>query len=92
MSIDRGGKIVKGPVWDFDGALANSVEFQSFLPQAYIHTQLIPKDGPTAYPWWPRLFQDNNFHQKWVDGWHRLRKTVLDINHINAILDEFEPR
>ncbi len=90
MSIDRGGKIKKGPLWDFDGALANSVEFQSYLPQSYIHTQLIPKDGPQAYPWWPRLFQDDNFSQKWIDGWHRLRKTILHIDHINGILDDLE--
>ncbi len=89
MTIDRGGKLTTGPVWDFDGALANSVEFQSFLPQGYIHTQLIPKDGPTAYPWWPRLFQDLDFKQKWIDGWNRLRKTVLDESHIHQVIDQF---
>jgi hypothetical protein len=63
----RNGRITFGPHWDFDRALGST-------------------DGRDADPahwntgrffegrWWPRLFRDPDFWQRWVDRWQERRK------------------
>ena len=76
---DREGKLVYGPVWDVDRGLSST-------------------DGRDANPavwgwnffthwWWPRLFSDPDFYQRYIDRWVELRKGKFSPTSVNALLD-----
>jgi len=101
---DRGGKIVQGPIWDYNLSLSNgsfgglrSSHPDGWLHVAYSNDGNIHNDAGN-YPYWRRLFQDPDFVQKVVDRWQTLRATVLspakidaDINAAVAILTQGNP-
>ena len=76
----RDGKIVCGPHWDFDRALG-STDGRDANPRQW-------DTGPFfGAAWWPRLFGDPDFWQRWVDRWQELRKAQFSLGHINALID-----
>ncbi len=80
MYKPRGGKLTFGPQWDFDRALG-STDGRDSSPKAW---------GPnffTAY-WFPRLFKDPDFLQKWIDRYAELRRGELSITNLYAIVDQ----
>lgn len=90
---DRGGKIVQGPLWDYNLSLSN-VAFgnlrgaypDGWLHDAYSNDGNINNDSGN-YPYWRRLFQDPDFVQKVIDRWQELRATVLHPAKLNADID-----
>jgi len=76
----RGGKITFGPHWDFDRALG-STDGRDEDPRRWNTGPFF--DGA----WWPRLFTDPDFWQRWVDRWQELRETHFALNNINRLID-----
>ena len=77
----RGGKLTFGPVWDFDRTMG-STDGRDANPTGW--------DGGTDffnYPWWGRLFQDNEFFQKYIDRWQELRKDQFSVKNVRSIID-----
>lgn len=90
---DRGGKIVQGPLWDYNLSLSNASfgHLRASFPDGWLHDGY-SNDGNIFndsgnYPYWRRLFQDPDFVQKVVDRWQELRATVLDPAKLNADID-----
>ncbi|NJQ03474.1 spore coat protein CotH [Streptomyces sp. PLAI1-29] len=70
---DRGGKLVAGPLWDYDLGFnaipgSNSVRGWQFQPFFGF---------PQTTDWFLRLMQDPSFNQKVVTRWQELRRGVL---------------
>lgn len=76
----RGGKITFGPHWDFDRALG-STDGRDDDPRQW-------NTGPFfGGAWWPRLFTDVDFWQRWVDRWQELRQTHFSVPSLEARID-----
>ncbi len=81
MSVDRGGKLTMGPVWDFNWSAGNISFNDGWNTNSWlIYTNHIPF-------WWNRLLSDNSFKQKLVNKWKKLRKDELVTS---AILNEID--
>ena len=83
---ERGGKMVAGPIWDFDRALS-STDGRDANPATWQST--VPDFGTDFfnYTWWNRLFRDANFYQKYIDRWQSLRRALFSPAAINSLLD-----
>lgn len=84
FSKDRGGKLVAGPVWDFDRAFG-----------AATYTATTPYDrwflsGAVNFwgtGWWGHLAKDPEFMQDWIDRWQQLRASTFSTTNLNALAD-----
>jgi hypothetical protein len=79
----RQGKLVFGPVWDFDRT-QGSTDGRDFNPY------VMSVDSGTDffnYPWWGRMFTDPDFWQRWIDRYEEFRVGVLSTNHIYSTID-----
>ncbi len=76
----RNGKLVFGPHWDFDRALG-STDGRDEDPQRWNTGRFF---GGT---WWPQLFRDRDFWQRWVDRWQELRQNQFSRTHLNSLID-----
>lgn len=84
---ERGGKILFGPVWDFDRALS-STDGRDANPAVWrSQTADQGTDFFNYAPWWPRLFSDANFYQKYIDRWVELRRGAYSPTAVNALID-----
>ena len=86
---DRGGKIVYGPVWDFDRS-AESDDARDDDP--YVWRSEIPDLGTDFFgngtqQWWGDLFKDPGFWQMYVDRWQMWRETVLSDENVGHVID-----
>ncbi|MEZ5046249.1 MAG: CotH kinase family protein [Chitinophagaceae bacterium] len=87
-SIDRGGKIVAGPIWDHDLAYGNNAGFDAWRTDVFFTNRgQSLADGPSYYQKW--MFQDMNFRCQLAKRWMELRQIggVLETSKIMAIID-----
>ena len=91
----RNGKIVQGPLWDFDRAFADSDDGRGFNPRRW---RSADGDGGTDpfnpgntfnNPWYGQLFQDPDFWQRWIDRYQELRRGVYNLTNLYARIDTF---
>ena len=92
----RQGKIVQGPLWDFDRAFADSSDDRGFNPRRWRSGS---GDGGTdafnpncsifCNPWYGKLFTDPDFWQRWIDRYQELRKSVYALTNLYARIDGF---
>jgi hypothetical protein len=87
----KGGKLVLGPVWDFDIAFGNvdygygsdtvGWDLVSMPP-------LLARDAEPQIPfWWPRLAEDSTFWYTAGDRWAGLRATQFTSEKVCAFID-----
>ncbi|MEM7230976.1 MAG: CotH kinase family protein [Planctomycetota bacterium] len=93
--LDRGGKLVMGPVWDFNLALGNANYLQGWLANGWYYPQI----SADQYPYFTRLFQDPDFEQKYIDRWEELRADefatevlLQDVNEAAAQIQSAQAR
>jgi hypothetical protein len=80
---DRGGKLVAGPVWDFDRAFSSADPRGSAPDMWSIY-------GGTDFwncGWWGVLARDPEFMQDWVDRWQQLRRSEFSIGQLTGLAD-----
>jgi len=84
---ERGGKLVVGPVWDYDRSV-DSTDGRDDNPNVWRST--VPDLGTDFfnYPWWNRMFADIEFYQKYIDRWQELRRGPFAPAAVNALLDQ----
>ena len=83
MFKPRGERLQMGPIWDFDRAM-ESTDGRDDNPRSWV--------GGTnyfSYPWWGRLFDDENFWQRYIDRYVELRKGAFSTANISRVLDGF---
>ncbi|MDB6029913.1 MAG: Por secretion system C-terminal sorting protein [Verrucomicrobiales bacterium] len=78
----RNGKIICGPHWDFDRSLG-STDGRDDNPRQWEMGH--PYFGGA---WWPRLFEDPDFWQLWVDRWQALRGSHFSLANLNQLADQ----
>ncbi|MDQ1294351.1 MAG: hypothetical protein QG608_2234 [Actinomycetota bacterium] len=75
---DRGGKLVAGPLWDYDLGYAAFTGFGGIGAPPLQGWQFEPVWGlPSAGDWFLRLMQDPTFQAKTAARWEQLRGGVL---------------
>jgi hypothetical protein len=81
---DRGGKLVAGPVWDFDRALGSYWDERSYRWDVWFGL-----GGPDYWRlgWWGMIAQDPEFMQDWIDRWQGLRRNVLSNRSIADLVN-----
>lgn len=92
---DRGGKLLAGPVWDYNLSLGNADYLQGWIAEGWYADLLSGQD----YPWWGALFDDPDFKQRSIDRWLELRRgpwsnanLLADIEAMRQELDEAQGR
>ncbi len=83
---ERGGKLVPGPIWDFDRALS-STDGRDSNPAVWRSQSGDLGTDFFNYTWWNRLFVDIEFYQKYIDRWQQLRRDAFSPASVNALLD-----
>ncbi|MBL9169979.1 MAG: immunoglobulin domain-containing protein [Verrucomicrobiales bacterium] len=80
------GRLVFGPVWDFDRAFG-STDGRDADPLVW---KSQTGDGGTDffnYPWWDRMFRDPNFWQAYIDRFQELREGVYSTAALFETMD-----
>jgi hypothetical protein len=80
---DRNGKLVRGPVWDFDLSLGN------FLGDGLTEDGWVLRSTPSTN-WHGRLTEDIEYQLSSADRWYELRKKILHLGNLCGDVDEFE--
>ena len=87
------GKLVAGPIWDFDRAL-ESTDRRDNDPYRWYgtgdSTRYFNDDTYNAtrcMRWWSRVFDDPDFVQKYIDRWFELRESVFSLANIYTTID-----
>jgi hypothetical protein len=85
----KGGKIIAGPVWDYDIAFrnANYCEGSSTSGWAYQFNSICNNDTWLMPFWWERFMQDSAYKANLRCRWKQLRQTSLSNQHINFLID-----
>ena len=86
MHIPRGGKLIFGPIWDFDRALG-STDGRDNNPRTWRSQTGDRGTDFFNYPWWNRMFRDIDFFQKYIDRFQLLRQSEFSKVNINSIID-----
>ncbi len=89
----KGGKLVMGPIWDFNHAFGNSDYYDASLIPGLQLTYLTTnssflRSDQFAVPfWWKRLFDEPKFKDQCKQRWNELRKDQWSLTRINSIVD-----
>lgn len=86
---DRNGKIVAGPVWDYDIAWGNANYYNGDQTNDYAYSYTIPSTDYQVPFWWSKLRTDVLWEQNMVCMYNNLRQTTLSQSHLNYLVDSF---
>lgn len=84
---DRDGRLVMGPVWDFNISLGNGNYLEAWQPHGWYYPLL----GTRAYlnGWYTRLFQDPDFAERYRLRWWELRQGPFSTEHISSMIRHY---
>lgn len=83
----QGGKMVAGPLWDFDLGFGNlNYSWRHQSTNQWCYTNYGPNE-PHCMHWWARLMEDPAYVQKVKTRWSNLRKSVLHTDSVMAYMD-----
>jgi len=84
---DRGGKLVMGPIWDYNLSLGNADYLHGWRTDLWY---LYENNDPNGWgKWWRRLFQDVDFEQRFIDRWQNFRRSKLSLDRLLGRVDEY---
>jgi hypothetical protein len=85
----KGGKIIAGPVWDYDLAFrnANYCNGSNTDGWSYQFNSVCNGDYWQVPFWWDRFMQDTAFQSSLYCRWKQLRQTTLSNQHLNFLID-----
>ncbi|MFC2175239.1 CotH kinase family protein, partial [archaeon] len=86
ITKDRGGKLVMGPIWDYDTAMGNRVHYGVWNTSGWVLGSFQPRTSPVPF-WWKMLLKDPGFANKTIERWKELRRGPLSAENINAEID-----
>ena len=82
---DRSGKLVMGPVWDYDLSLGNANYNDGWNTTGWYNRLL----GDGDYPYWRRLFEDPEFKLRYADRWFGLRRDLFTTSRLLGIVEGY---
>lgn len=85
----KGGKMVMGPVWDFNLAFGNADYCQGAPVSGWMYNfnSVCSDDGFLVPFWWKRLLMDPNFRERLALRWEELRAGVFSTSAIHSYID-----
>lgn len=85
----KGGKIIAGPVWDFNYSIANATYCNGgdVKSWSYRFNDSCPEDFWLVPFWWERFMTDTAFEGNLRCRWKQLRQLTLSQSHLYAIVD-----
>ncbi|MDG5765984.1 CotH kinase family protein [Balneolales bacterium ANBcel1] len=87
---DRGGRVIMGPVWDYNLSLGNYITTEGWNghdPTGWYYTH-VPEEM-YLNGWYTRLFQDPDFAQRYQDRWWELRQGPFSSGHIVNMIHDY---
>lgn len=87
---ERNGKIIAGPVWDYDLAFRNAYYCDGSLTNGWLYrfNYVCPGDPAGLIPfWWNRFMEDTAFKGALRCRWKQVRSTSVSLNRINQLID-----
>ena len=81
---DRNGRVVEGPIWDWDLALGNA----NYADGGHTNNWHYQQMDANSDIWLSKLRTDPDFYQKIIDRWGVLRLDVLNVTNIFARIDQ----
>jgi len=90
MHKDKGGKLMMGPLWDFNLAFGNADYCEGGQPQGWQFrrfNQICAGDAWINPFWWERLTGDTLFCQAVNARWQALRESTFSEDRIHALID-----
>jgi CotH kinase protein/Chitobiase/beta-hexosaminidase C-terminal domain len=84
---DIDGKVVAGPIWDFDRSMGTLQDDRAIEPEEWARG-----DGtkPLSEIFWGDLFQDPDFSNAYWNRWDELAATTFSVTSLTQMLDEYE--
>jgi len=82
---DRNGKLVMGPIWDYDLSLGNANYNDGWHATGWYYSLL----GDGDYPYWRRLFEDPEFKLRYADRWFGLRRNLFATSRLLGIVEDY---
>ncbi|MCU0915987.1 MAG: CotH kinase family protein [Planctomycetes bacterium] len=82
---DRNGKLVMGPVWDYDLSFGNANYNDGWNATGWYNRLL----GDGDYPYWRRLFEDPAFKLRYADRWFSLRRDLFTTSRLLGIVENY---
>lgn len=91
MHKDKGGKLIMGPIWDFNLGFGNAdyCGGSNTNTWAYKFNERCPEDFWQVPFWWERLMEDPNFVAQVKNRWTTLRGGAFSEGSILTKLDEY---
>lgn len=79
MHLPRNGRLTFGPVWDFDRTMGPDDDGRAANPVGW--------SSVYRFGWWATLFRNPNFAQAYIDRWQELRRGVMSVENMHAVID-----
>ena len=90
MHKNRQGKLVMGPVWDFNISAGNANYLNGEFPTGWYYTQLAGSGhcglGCEPKDWYVRLMQDSQYLERQRTRWWELRQGAFSEDAINEMI------
>ncbi len=83
----KGGKLVAGPVWDYNIAYGNANYYNASNIKGFQYEFAEPGDSFQPPFWWRRLMTDPAFRAAVGDRWKELRQGPLRTDSLGAFID-----
>ena len=89
MYKDRGGKLIMGPVWDYNLSLGIGNYLEGWLPQGWYYIQASNDCfiGCGVRDWYIRLMEDENYMKRMQERWWELRQGVFSRDHLFGLIE-----
>ncbi len=84
------GKLNAGPIWDFDRSL-DSTDGRDNNPSTWYgsgDSTNFFNDSDRVMSWWPDMFDDPDFVQRYIDRWYELRQNELSNENLFETIDK----
>jgi hypothetical protein len=94
MYKDRGGKLVMGPVWDYNLSIGIADYLEGWQPQGWYYPIIDQYNecfvGCGVRDWYVRLMEDENYVQRMYDRWWELRQSVFSNHYLLGMIDDYK--
>ncbi len=90
MYKNRGGRMIMGPVWDYNLSMGNHDPREGWggdSPIGWYYTNL--SEGAYVNGWYNRLFQDPDFEEHYRKRWWELRQGPFATEHVRNIISNY---
>ena len=90
MYKDRGGKLIMGPVWDFNLSIGIADYLTGWEPTGWYYPEASNDCfvGCSVRDWYVRLMEDDTYRQRMNERWWQLRQGVFSHSHLLGMIDD----